>query len=151
MNKKTIVCLSATVLLTAVSCKTISRSQTSDSDFLKVTKQPIFQKPLVCDLDVAQNKKSIQVTFDNVTLEEAKERALAEFIKNQNCDLVVQPFFTTSTASVDATRSQTVVILTGHAATYRNIRNMEPKDTLRPIQYSPANNKVSVQEKKIKP
>ena len=110
------------------SCKTVTKSHTADYDYMYINKQGIKQRPLVTDLEVAATKVTITKTYTNVSVTEAKENALGDFVEEQKCDLVVQPYFETSSVSENEKKTITVTLM-GYPAFYRNIRNFEPKDT----------------------
>jgi hypothetical protein len=118
-------------LLTAAfsSCSLTQKTTSTDYDYIKITKQGIIQKPLIADLDVSKDKKSLTKTYQNTTLGNAKEVIMGDFIKEFNCDLIVNPFFTSTTTSKTEKISITLTV-TGYPASYKNIRNFEAKDTL---------------------
>lgn len=114
------------VLLTS-SCTT-TKSRTFDYDYLFINKQGIIQRPLITDLDVVKQKVKITKTYNNLTLSEAKETIMGEFMQENNCDLIVQPYFSSSTVGTNQRTSLTIT-LTGFPASYKNIRQYEPKDS----------------------
>jgi hypothetical protein len=129
MKKKQFTSLSVIALsLIAASCTTVTKSHTADYDLMYITKQGILQKPLITDLEVAKQRVTITQSYSKVTVTEAKENIMGEFIKQQSCDLIVQPYFTTSSITENEKTTVTVT-LTGYAAFYKNIRNFEAKDT----------------------
>lgn len=115
-------------VFTFSSCSTLSKSKSVDYDYLFISKQGIIQRPLVTDLEVAKEKQKLSRTYTNVTIGQAKENIMGEFIQQFNCDLIVQPYFTTST---EGTSIKTTVEITvnGYPASYKNIRMYEPKDS----------------------
>ncbi|RYZ21434.1 MAG: hypothetical protein EOO16_12960 [Chitinophagaceae bacterium] len=112
----------------AFSCTTTQKTTTADYDYLYVTKQGIIQKPLIADLEVGKQKSTVSRTYKDMTLNGAKETVMGEFIKENNCDLVVQPYFTSS-SSTSMGGSTITVTVTGYPASYKNIRQFERKDT----------------------
>ncbi|RPD48110.1 hypothetical protein [Paracnuella aquatica] len=110
------------------SCATVNRSKTADYDYMFISKQGIIQRPLVTDLEVAKEKQKLARTYVNVTVAQAKENIMGDFIEQFKCDLIVQPYFTTST---EGTSVKTTVNITvnGYPASYKNIRMYEPKDS----------------------
>lgn len=116
------------LMVAATSCKTVIKSHTADYDLMYISKQGIIQKPLITDLEVGKQRVTITQSYSNVTITEAKENAMGDFIKQQSCDLIVQPYFTTN--SVTSNEKTTITVtLTGYPASYKNIRNFESKDT----------------------
>lgn len=116
------------VIIFATSCKTVIKSRTADYDYMYITKTGIKQRPLVTDLEVGKVKISITKTYLNVSISEAKENVLGDYIQQNGCDLVVQPMFETNTVSENEKNSVTVT-LTAYPAFYKNIRNFELQDT----------------------
>ena len=116
------------LVATISSCKTVSKSHTADYDYMFISKQGILQKPMITDLEVAKQKVTVTKTYENISLSEAKQNVMGEFIKQNSCDLIVQPYFTSS--AVTANEKTTITInVTGYPASYKNIRNFEAKDT----------------------
>ncbi|RYY87545.1 MAG: hypothetical protein EOO15_11560 [Chitinophagaceae bacterium] len=129
MKNRLLPFLCVPLVLAFASCKSVQKSHTADYDYLFITKQGIIQKPLVADLDVAKQKSTLTKTYDDVTLSQAKENIMADFIKENNCDLIVQPYFSSSsTSSVGS--SKITITVNGYPASYRNIRQFERKDTM---------------------
>ncbi len=110
------------------SCGTTSKTSTYDYDYLYIKKQGIIQRPLMADIEVMKEKKSLTRTYKNVTVNMAKEMLIADFIRENNADLIVQPLFSTKTENTTA-KTNVEVSLSGYPANYRNIRNYEPKDS----------------------
>jgi hypothetical protein len=115
-------------VVTLSSCSTVNKSKTFTYDYMYITKQGIIQRPLITDLEVAKEKQRITKTYTNVTVQEAKENAMGDFIQQFNCDLIVQPYYVTETEA-STTRSTVTVNMTGYPANYKNIRMFELKDT----------------------
>jgi hypothetical protein len=113
--------------LTEVSSREI-KSTRIDYKEMKITKDGIFQKPLVADLDVAKQRVFFSRTYDNMNAEEAKDNVNGEFSIEKNCDIVVQPLYETNTTITDI-KTTTTVTISGYPAYYKNIRTFEPKDT----------------------
>lgn len=124
----------AAILLSA--CSATQKSRTYDYDHLFITKQGIIQRPLIADMEVGKQKQTISRTYKNVTVATAKQNVIEEFIRTNNADLIVQPLFTTDAQSTSM-KTTVVITLSGYPATYKNIRNYEPKDkeTLLPCEY----------------
>ncbi len=116
------------VIILFTSCKTVIKSHTADYDYMYISKTGIKQRPLVTDLEVGKVKLSLTKTYLNVSLSEAKENVLGDFVQQNGCDLVVQPFFETNTIAENDKRSVTITLM-AYPAFYKNIRNFELKDT----------------------
>jgi hypothetical protein len=113
--------------LTNVSSREI-KSTRIDYKELKITKDGIFQKPLVTDLEVAKQRVFFSRTYENMNADEAKDNVNGEFSIEKNCDIVVQPLYETNTTTTDV-KTTTTVTISGYPAYYKNIRTFEPKDT----------------------
>ena len=118
------------------SCSTTNKSKSADYDYMYITKTGIIQKPLITDLDVDKSKVTVTKTYNNISVSGAKENVMADFIKEQNCDIIIQPYFTTSSVT-SSTKTTITVTVTGYPGHYRNIRTYDQKDTvyLVPIRY----------------
>lgn len=123
--------MSIFIVLIFPSCKTTQKSSSSDYDYIKITKQGIVQKPLIADLEISKEKKSLTKVYENATLNYAKELVMGAFIQEFKCDLVVHPLFysTTTTTSKNDIRSISITV-SGYTGSYKNIRNFELKDTV---------------------
>lgn len=110
------------------SCSTLSKSKSVDYDYMYISKQGIIQRPLVTDLEVAKEKQKLNRTYSNITVSQAKENIMGEFIQQFGCDLIVQPYFTTSTEGTTV-KTTVAVSVQGYPASYKNIRMYEPKDS----------------------
>lgn len=147
---------SATVLFATMfaitSCKTVIKSHTADYDLMYISKQGILQKPLITDLEVGKQRVTLSQSYNNVSLIEAKENVMGDFIKQQSCDLIVQPYFSSSSISTD-TKTTITITLTGYPASYKNIRNFESKDTslFFPRGFHPGASNNSTLDKLVKP
>ena len=128
MKVKKMVSIGMVTLLAATSCKTILKSSTADFDYLNITKMGIIQKPMITDLQVAKEKVTISRSFGNIGLKEAKENTMGAFTVQEKCDLIVQPYFTT-TSVTENDKTTITVNLTGYPAFYKNIRNFQVSDS----------------------
>ena len=120
--------LFATALVFLISCSPSIKTQSSDFDYMYITKQGVIQKPLITDLEVGKQRVSMSRTYRNITIANAKENILGEFIQQNSCDVVLQPFFTSSSEN-SATKTTVNVTLNAYPASYKNIRPYEPRDT----------------------
>ena len=118
----------AMAALLAFSCKTVLKSSTADFDYLNITKAGIVQKPMITDLQVAKEKVTVVKSYQNLGLKSAKENAMGAFTVQEKCDVIVQPYFTTSSITENE-RTTITVNLTGYPAFYKNIRNFQLADT----------------------
>jgi hypothetical protein len=126
MKKQTIFGIFALSILTT-GCK-VTKQTKGDFDVMYITKTGIIQRPLVADLQVSDKRQSLTKTYNNALVSEAKENVIADFIKQYNCDLAVQPFFSTTTTSSD--RASVTVTITAYTGNYKNMRDFQLSDTL---------------------
>ena len=85
----------------------------------------IIQTPVIVDLDVKPTKVTgTSNGKSDVPLENVKQAAVADAVKNANADVLVEPRFETSLTSSNKT-----VVVTGYPATYKNFRQMTDADT----------------------
>lgn len=110
-----------------MACTPAKKSTTADYDYMYITKQGIYLRPMVADLEIQKVRNTLSKSYIGGTILAAKESILAEFIKEFKCDLVVQPYFTTTSTTTNDKTVITVTV-TGYAASYKNIRHYEPKD-----------------------
>lgn len=118
------------------SCSTIeeavsgteTKSREIDYYEREITKEAVYQKPLVADLDVSKQKLSFSRTYEKISADEARDYVTAEFAMGQNCDVIVHPMYETLTSNVDGVVKVDVTV-SGYPAFYKNIRNFESKDT----------------------
>ena len=118
----------ATTATVETSSKTDYKIRTADYKQTFINKNEIYQKPLVADLEVAKQKVSLTKTYENVTVDQAKENVTGEFILEQGCDILVQPLYQTETSLSD-NKSTTNVSVSGYPAFYKNIRTYTPSDS----------------------
>lgn len=117
--------------LMLASCKTTSSSiqqRNIDFDYINVAKKGIVKRPLVTDLSVSETKKTITKTYDNVSIELAKELITGDFSIENNCDVAVQPFFETNTVITEEKKKVTVT-LTARPGFFKNIKHYDPLDS----------------------
>ena len=114
-----------------VSCSpSIFRQDVSTNKFIQSN---IANFPLVSDLQVGAKKAMPMRLYTKITLDEAKENILYDFMKEHNCDVVVEPMFSTEiiTRGIGETKVDVKIEMTGFVGNYANIRNFEPKDSTR--------------------
>ncbi|MFM2138735.1 MAG: hypothetical protein RJA57_1042 [Bacteroidota bacterium] len=103
------------------------QQQTANSYTLDVIKDGIYQKPVVADLEIGKDRLTLTKTYENTSLDKAKENITSEFSDQNSCDIVVQPVYLTNTTITD-TENKITITLIGTPAVFRNIRTWEPGD-----------------------
>ena len=89
----------------------------------------IYQLPQIADIDIKQQRVKETFKYENILIDDAKKMAKADFIKQQKCDLLVEPLLFISTFDRLGITTTTVTI-SGYPANYKNIRNYEPSDSI---------------------
>ncbi|MFM2138736.1 MAG: hypothetical protein RJA57_1043 [Bacteroidota bacterium] len=103
------------------------QQQTANSYQIDVTKDGVFQKPLVADLELGSEKVSLERTYANMTADQAKENITAEMALQYDCDIVVQPVYLSNSTMTDS-ENKIKITLIGTPGYFRNIRTYEPAD-----------------------
>lgn len=85
---------------------------------------PIYQKPLVAELDVKETKVTgyAEVLGDYVDLEVTENEAMVNAIKTAKCDILVNPIFTVEKKE---NTILTKVTVEGYPAFYKNIHTIK--------------------------
>ena len=115
------------ILITSCS-KSSFPAQAQDKN-IYASSMGIYQLPQIADLDIGQQRVKLTLNYNRITLEDAKKLAKADFIKNQNCDLIVEPLLVISNYQ-NKGRSSRMVTISGYPASYKNIRNVELGDSI---------------------
>ncbi len=84
----------------------------------------VIHKPVLVDLDVQQTKVTGTSTADKgSSMEEVKQNAVANALKNANADILIEPTFETETSAGRITAK-----VTGWPGTYKNFRAITSDD-----------------------
>jgi hypothetical protein len=118
---------SCTAIEEVVSTPT-NKKRTIDYYEKEVTKNGIYQKPVVADLVLAKQKSSLTRTYEFVNESDAKDYITAEFAMSEGCDVIVHPIYEVITTNTNGDQ-KTEITITGYPAFYKNLRNFELKDT----------------------
>lgn len=109
----------ATTFLT--SCA-VYKSKTSKT--IDIYGAGVINKPVLVDLDVKEKKATgIANAKKRLPLEIIKQNAIANALKNENADVLVEPIFET-----EIYRRNITVTVTGWPATYKNFRSIQAED-----------------------
>lgn len=118
-----------------VSCGSVSSSTfKKDVSTRKFTESVIANFSLVSDLQIGAKKVMPVRLYTKTTLDAAKENILYDFMKEHNCDVVIEPMFSAETIVRGSGMGMELDIkieMTGFIGNYANIRNFEPKDSSR--------------------
>lgn len=114
----------------STSCST-TKSGTAKA--MDVVGSGVIHKPVIVDLDVKQEKTSKTVVLKNVlSLDNAKNEAVRELLKEKNADIIVEPTFDSKTKN-----GKTELTVYGWTANYKNFRQVEEKD-IKLLEISPS-------------
>lgn len=114
----------------STSCST-TKSGTAKA--MDIVGSGVIHKPVIVDLDVKQEKTSKTVVLKNVlSLDNAKNEAVRELLKEKNADILVEPTFDSKTKN-----GKTELTVYGWTANYKNFRQVEEKD-IKLLEISPS-------------
>lgn len=114
----------------STSCST-TKSGTAKA--MNIVGSGVIHKPVIVDLDVKQEKTSKTVVLKNVlSLDNAKNEAVRELLKEKNADILVEPTFDSKTKN-----GKTELTVYGWTANYKNFRQVEEKD-IKLLEISPS-------------
>lgn len=107
------------------SCSTVTKITNSNTNEMATHESGIVMRPLLADLEVSQERKSIEyiVPYYMNAKKEGKENALLKFKKVHTCDYVVDPVF--EIIFKTGKGKETKIIVNGYAASYSNIRQVD--------------------------
>lgn len=104
-------------------------SKAGDYYKLDITTKGIYQKPQVADLSVNSERAKATYNYEDVSSDEAKKLAKGDFVKQQKCDVIVEPLLYLTNETNDKGTKVSVTI-SGYPAFYRNVRNYELSDSI---------------------
>lgn len=128
------------VALIFTSCTT---TRTSTIKTMDINNTEITQKPTLVDLDVKETRViGTAISQQGELLENVKELAISNALKQSNADVLVDPKFETETKG-----GKTTVTVTGFPASYINFRPLKEEDTKFISIDNAQNDKTNVPEK----
>ena len=89
----------------------------------------INQRPQIADLEVAKQRVKYTQTYSNLSYSEVKNIVKGDFMKQQNCDVIVEPLISATITTTESGVS-TEATVTGYPAFFRNIKTYELKDSV---------------------
>jgi hypothetical protein len=118
------------IALSLISCSTTKSGTAKTMDIVGAG---VIHKPVIVDLDVKQEKASKTVVLTNVlSLDNAKNEAVRELLKEKSADILVEPTFDSKTKN-----GKTELTVYGWTANYKNFRQVEEKD-IKLLEISPS-------------
>lgn len=128
------------VALIFTSCTT---TRTSTIKTMDINNTEITQKPTLVDLDVKETRViGTAISQQGQLLENVKELAISNALKQSNADILVDPKFETETKG-----GKTTVTVTGFPASYINFRPLKEEDAKFISIDNAQNDKTNVPEK----
>jgi hypothetical protein len=117
--------LSALIAAFLYSCSTVTKITNSNINEMATHESGIVMRPLLADLEVSQERKSIEysVPYYMHSKKEGKENSLLQFKKTHNCDYVIDPVFEIIIKT--GKDKERKIIVNGYAASYSNIRQVD--------------------------
>lgn len=91
----------------------------------EINNKQVIQTPVVVDLDVSETKVTGTYSGENVTIEFAKNKSLADAITKSGADVLVEPIY-----EVDVNDKTITVTVHGYAGKYKNFRQPQAKDSV---------------------
>ena len=127
--KKNYLSLAIWVGLVFASCS-LKRNVTTDKSIhsprLEVTESKLYVKPVVADLKITPEKKSVEFSADlKIPLSEIQNNALNLFLTTYNCDYVIDPVYTQVTTIENSKLNSITLKVTGFPATYEKLYQVE--------------------------
>jgi len=123
------ICFSCKMPMEASSTSSTTLTKSFDGKTMFIQKESIYQKPQVAELDVKKQRVKMVKTYEKTDESAAKELAKGDFMVQEKCDVIVEPYLFTSTETNES-GSNTTVTITGYPAFYINIKNYEKKDSV---------------------
>ena len=118
------------IALSLISCSTTKSGTAKTMD---IVGSGVIHKPVIVDLDVKQEKASKTVVLTNVlSLDNAKNEAVRELLKEKSADILVEPTFEKKNKN-----GKTELTVYGWTANYKNFRQVEEKD-IKLLEISPS-------------
>jgi hypothetical protein len=127
------------VMFSCGSSKLVYKKTNAKENNLEISKTGVVIRPLMADLDVNIERKSVVYTAPvNLEMKDLKNNAMQLFLDTYKCEYVVDPIFTTTTTEENKRLSQIEIKLTVLTATYKKIYQVDslPKSI---TQYSELN------------
>ncbi len=117
-----------TLSFVLASCKTTHepyRAHYKELETQDITDKQVIQTPVIVDLDVTETKVSGSFSAENVQVEYAKNKALADAIAKSGADVLVEPVY-----EVDINDKTVTATVQGYPGKYKNFRKPQPQDSL---------------------
>ena len=110
------------------SCKTTQapfKAHYKDLETQDITDKQVIQTPVIVDLDVAETKVTGSYSAENVQVEYAKNKALADAVAKSGADVLVEPIY-----EVDINDKTVSVTVNGYPGKYKNFRKPQAQDSV---------------------
>jgi|SRR6056300_217580 len=119
----------ASALLWLASCGTESRmigEIDHKAPSMNINTPEVLIKPVIADLDIIQEKKSVTYEADlELNPSEFKSNAKASFLKEHNCDVIINPHYLKTTKIENSNVVGVTYVVSGFPATFKKIYQTE--------------------------
>jgi hypothetical protein len=127
------ICFAAFTFASCSVQKEIYRKQEAKNPSLNATATGVVLKPIVADLDISKEKKTITYKADlNLDMSDLKPNATRVFLETHKCDYIIDPKFVRTATSSHGKVKEVEYILSGFAATYTKVYQVDslPKSVI---------------------
>lgn len=127
------ICIAALALASCSVQKEVYRKQEAKNPALYAHTTGVVLKPIVADLDISKEKKTIAYKADiNLPLNDLKANATRVFLETHKCDYIIDPQFVRTATSSHGLVKEVEYVLTGFAATYAKVYQVDslPKSVI---------------------
>jgi hypothetical protein len=127
------ICIAAIILASCSVQKEVYRKQEAKNPSLNTHATGVVLKPIVADLDISKEKKTITYKADiNLPMSDLKANATRVFLETHKCDYIIDPQFVRTSTSSHGLVKEVEYVLTGFAATYTKVYQVDslPKSVI---------------------
>jgi len=127
------ICIAAFALASCSVQKEVYRKQEAKNPSLNAHATGVVLKPIVADLDISKEKKTITYKADiNLAMSDLKANATRVFLETHKCDYIIDPQFVRTATSSHGLVKEVEYVLTGFAATYTKVYQVDslPKSVI---------------------
>jgi hypothetical protein len=111
-------------ILVSFSLLSCATTKSGTSKTIDIVGAGVIHKPVIADLDVNQQKITKTINLKSMeSLENSKNEAIRELLKENGADLFIEPKFESVTKN-----GKTELTISGWLAYYKNFRTIEEKD-----------------------
>lgn len=126
-------CIAALTLASCSVQKEVYRKQEAKNPSLSAHSTGVVLKPIVADLDISKEKKTITYKADlSLAMIDLKANATRVFLETHKCDYIIDPQFVRTATSSQGIAQEVEYVLSGFAATYTKVYQVDslPKSVI---------------------